>query len=244
MKKVTSLMIAMYIVMAYSSWGLELSGFVLDEKMAPRRDAKVLLGKQLLQGEAETLTIDTPVEGTTWMSTTDRAGRFIFTNLTSGSYMLSVILDSFEGGEKREGTGYYVSTVELSSGSITNIVLAPSAVASYDLQMQFRNIETGLPFMAEIEIMPILKEKALSPDLSNLGFMEKSKTDEQGRVYKQDIPEGDYSIWISILGLSELASMRIPLEFKVGHDGAVLVDELYNSYVKEKGIDVIINTSR
>jgi hypothetical protein len=203
----------------------------------PRSDQRVILTLCYTEQPAaiDNTILLPPTNGFVLSSRTGGDGRFEFTNLNSGCYIVNVSGSQLEQ-EKQVRCEYYDVRIELYDGSTANIVIKPKPVEYFQLQVELKTLESNLPISAAVQFLPAESENGGGwPLLERTRLVGEYKTNPNGQFNVANVPEGNYEVWLSeILGLG----YSIPLKFTIGNNGNVQIEDAYIKRLLGNGIKV------
>lgn len=239
MKKniVIIIIVGINILLSYSGLAFDLSGTILDENGRPSSNHTLLLSRQETIDEmSQSLDptgdfptdIDMELVGEGWSCKSDELGHFTFTNLQNGIYDIVVYGRDYPlSKQTEEDYDYGGRHIELSSESITNIILTPVPIEYFSIHGEIWCLEADSPVRAEVGIAPSLSTagKYMSRPEVMMNFMKNVNSDGNGIFVKQNAPVGDYTIDVFINRQSN-NSIRLAADFSLTQNGGVVINDM------------------
>lgn len=220
------LLVIFILLSAINGWCLSLSGVVLCIDGTPA------------QGRTMVCSLDPPVDKNP-ICKSDESGAFCFSNLTAGVYDIQV-LPSREELESKNPV-YIPQTIELSSLSISDLVLSPIIVSRFDVHGQIRSAITGAPpIEAVIDFTPSSPARTASQILINPNLLDQVEADESGFFFKSNLDAGEYLVTINTPSL-QYSPMSV--DITITKQGEVTIRDGWLMILTARNIQLILWTT-
>lgn len=209
-------------------WCASLSGVVLDIDGIPAQ------GKAVAAVLFDVLSddIDAAVNTNAFMCSSDEVGAFCFTNLPHGVYEIFVLPS---GVLKTNNLLYPTIKIELFSDVVSNLVIRPSVISRFNLHGQISSHKTGTPIKAEIKVVSMSPDIALTEPLAYLELSKPVQADESGLFLKQNLPSGRYFLEINTLPA---------IEITITDQGEVLIADFLKAALAQADINLTLKVDR
>lgn len=169
----------------------------------------------------------------------DKAGRFQFTGLREGMYVL-IILDDPVQGKKYDSVNYSPVIIQLTN-SVTNLCITPSVIDYVEISGHILSVHSGEPIMAEIEFSPEDIDKMPSSASWMIDFSKTVSTDESGAFVKARVPIGVYYMTIFNMDEAKYKRSRVSIKIAVQRLNEPIISEQYRQYLDEMGLVVDVH---